>query len=82
MKQRAITSVYIVAISILAILSKLLPLTLGDYLFDIFIVGVTIVASFEICNILEANKRKINKLFVQDNCVTSGVANSSSLYVL
>ena len=62
MKQRSITSIYIVLVSVLAVLSKLLPYTIGDYIFDVFIVAVTIVASFEICNMLEANKRKVNKL--------------------
>ena len=61
MKQRAITSVYIVLASVLAILSKLIPVV-GDYIFDIFILGVTIVAGIEICNMMEANKRKLNKL--------------------
>ena len=61
MKQRAITSIYIVLASVLAILSKLLPHTIGDYIFDIFIVCVTIVAGFEICNMMEANKRNVNK---------------------
>ncbi len=61
MKQRAITSIYIVLASVLAILSKLLPHSIGDYIFDIFIVCVTIVAGFEICNMMEANNKKVNK---------------------
>ena len=36
MKQRAITSIYIVLASVLAILSKLLPYSIGDYIFDVF----------------------------------------------
>ena len=61
MKKRAITSIYIVLASILAILSKLLPYSIGDYIFDIFILGVTIIAGFEICRMMEANKRPVNK---------------------
>ena len=61
MKQRVITSIYIVLASVLAILSKLLPNGIGNYIFDIFIVGISVVAGFEICNMLEANKRKVNK---------------------
>ena len=61
MKQRAITSIYIVLATVLAVLSKLLPNGVGNYIFDIFIVGVTIVAAIEICNIIEANKRTLNR---------------------
>ncbi len=71
MKQRSITSVYIVLASVLAILSKLLPYHIGDYIFDIFILGVTIVAGFEICNMLEVNKRKVNKLMASMYCVVN-----------
>ena len=70
MKQRAITSVYIVLASVLAVLSKLIPVV-GDYIFDVFILGVTIVAAFEICNILEANKRKINRIMASFYCVVN-----------
>ncbi len=69
MKQRAITSIYIVLASVLAIISKLLPYSIGDYIFDIFILGVTIVAGFEICNMLEANKRKVNKFMASMYCI-------------
>lgn len=62
MKQRFITSIFIVLASVLAILSKLLPYTIGDYIFDIFILGVTMVAAMEICNMMETNKKKLNKL--------------------
>lgn len=73
MKQRAITSVYIVLASILAILSKLLPYSIGDYIFDVFILGVTVVAAFEICNILQANKRKLNRVMATFYCVINYV---------
>ena len=69
MKQRAITSIYIVLASVLAIISKLLPLTIGDYIFDIFILGVTIVAAYEICNIIEHNKREVNKFMATMYCI-------------
>lgn len=68
MKQRAITSVYIVLASVLAILSKLIPIA-GDFIFDIFILCVTIVAGIEICNMMEANKRKVNKLMASLYCI-------------
>ncbi len=73
MKQRAITSIYIVLASVLAILSKLLPNTIGDYIFDLFIISVTFVASFEICNMIEANKRKVNKLLASMYCIVNYV---------
>ena len=68
MKQRAITSVYIVLASVLAILSKLIPY-IGEYIFDVFILGVTFVASIEICNMMETNKRKVNKILASFYCV-------------
>jgi len=73
MKQRAITSVYIVLATALAVVIKLLPLNIGDYIFDIFILCVTIVAGFEICNMLEANNRKVNKLLATFYCVVNYV---------
>ncbi len=69
MKQRAITSIYIVLASVLAILAKLLPLSIGDYIFDVFILGVTIVAGYEICNIMEKNKRPVNKVMATFYCI-------------
>lgn len=62
MKQRFITSIFIVLVSVLAVLSKLLPYQIGDYIFDIFILGVTMVAGFEICNMMEHNNKRVNKL--------------------
>lgn len=73
MKQRAITSIYIVLASVLAILSKLLPLSIGDYIFDIFILGVTVVAGYEICSIMEHNKRQVNKFMATMYCVVNYV---------
>ena len=61
-KKRFITSIFIVLVTALAVISKLLPHTIGDYLFDIFIIALTLVAATEMCNIMEKTNRKINKL--------------------
>lgn len=63
MKTRFITSIFIVLATALAVMSKLLPHNIGDYVFDIFIVSLTIVAAFEICNIMEKSNKKVNKMF-------------------
>ncbi len=69
MKQRFITSIFIVLVSVLAMFSKLLPMGIGDYIFDIFIIAVSLVASFEICNMLEAGKKKVNKPLASAYCI-------------
>ena len=61
MKERFKTSVYIVLATVLALLSKFLPLNLGTYIFDIFVLIIVIIAGYEISNILEKTNRKINK---------------------
>lgn len=61
MKQRAITSIFIVLVTFLAIIAKFLPFTIGEYIFDIFILIVAIVAGFEISNILEKTHKELNK---------------------
>lgn len=61
MKQRFITSIFIVLATAIAILSKFLPLNIGEYVFDIFIMLIVIVAGYEISVILEKNGKKINK---------------------
>ena len=61
MKQRFITSIFIVLATVLAIVSKLLPYNIGDYIFDIFIIGIVFVAGFEMCNMFEKNNKKVNK---------------------
>jgi len=61
MKERFKTSVYIVLATALALLSKFLPLNLGTYIFDIFVLIIVIIAGYEISNILEKTNRKINK---------------------
>jgi len=60
MKKRFITSIFIVLVTVLAVLSKLLPHRIGDYIFDIFIVGVMFVASLEMSNIMNAMNKKNN----------------------
>lgn len=61
LKQRFITSIFIVLATVIAIVSKLLPYTIGDYIFDIFVLAITFVASMEVCNIMEHAKKKLNK---------------------
>ena len=61
MKQRLFTSIFIVLATIIAVFSKLLPYTIGDYVFDIFILIIAIVASIEVANILEQSHKKLNK---------------------
>ncbi len=61
MKQRFITSIFIVLAVVLVVASKFLPYQIGDYIFDIFIVCISIVAAFEMCNIMEKGGRKLNK---------------------
>ncbi|MBE5741355.1 MAG: hypothetical protein E7351_02385 [Clostridiales bacterium] len=61
MKQRTITSVFIVLITLLVVISKFLPYSIGEYIFDIFVLFIVIVSGFEICNVLEKMNRRINK---------------------
>ena len=63
MKTRFITSIFIVLVTALAVLSKLLPYNIGEYIFDIFIICLTLIASFEICHLMEKSNKKINKPF-------------------
>lgn len=63
MKTRFITSIFIVLASVIAIISKLLPYNIGDYIFDVFVIAITLVASFEICNIMEKSGKRVNKYF-------------------
>ena len=61
MKQRSITSIFIVLAVALVVASKFLPYNIGDYIFDTFIVLIAIVAGFEMCHIMENCGRKVNK---------------------
>ena len=36
---------------------------LQHWIFDIFIILLTLVASFEVCNLMEKSNRKVNKIF-------------------
>lgn len=62
-KTRFITSIFIVLTTVLAVVSKLLPHNIGTWVFDIFIIGVTMVAALEISNLMEKTNRKVNKIF-------------------
>ena len=61
MKQRSITSFFIVLVVTLAVASKFLPYDIGDYVFDLFILCVTVVASFEMSHLMESCNKKVNK---------------------
>ncbi|MBR2969798.1 MAG: phosphatidate cytidylyltransferase [Clostridia bacterium] len=63
MKQRVITGIYIFLATALAILSKLLPYNIGEYIFDIFIVSIAIIAGFEMSNMMDKMYRPNNKIF-------------------
>jgi len=63
MKTRFITSIFIVIVTALAVASKLLSQNIGEYIFDIFIILLTLVASFQVCNLMEKSNRKVNKIF-------------------
>ena len=57
MKKKALVGIGILLITVLAVLLKLLPNQIGDYLFDIFIVVMMLVSSIEMYNL----KVKTNK---------------------
>lgn len=61
MKKRVLTGLIIFIVTVLAILSKLLPYTIGDYIFDIFILTIVIVAGFEMSNLMEKMNRPVSK---------------------
>lgn len=62
MKQRLRTGALIVLATVLAIFSKLLPLGIGEYIFDVFILMVILIASCEMSNIMEKMNKPTNKL--------------------
>ncbi len=78
MKTRAITSIFIVVVTLFAILSKLLPYTIGNYLFDIFCLVIIIISGHEISNILEKCNRHTNKFMT----TMYGVFNYGVLLIL
>lgn len=61
MKERAKTGVLIVLVTLFALLCKFLPHTIGDYIFDIFILVIVIVAGFEMAGMMEKTGRTVNK---------------------
>jgi len=64
MKQRLITGIFIVLASVLAIVAKLLPYTIGDYIFDIFALVISIVMSIEMASIMDKMNKKVDKFLV------------------
>ncbi len=60
MKQRTITGFFILLVTALAIVGKLLPHQIGNYIFDIFILIVTLIAASEMCNIMNKKGTKVN----------------------
>ncbi len=64
MKKRTLTSIFIVLAVALVVAAKFLPHTIGDYIFDIFILLLTFVASFEMCLLLEARNKTVNRILV------------------
>lgn len=71
MKQRFITSIFIVLASVLAIASKLLPNSVGNYFFDIFILIILIIASLEVCAMLKKAHKKVNEILVLAYCISN-----------
>lgn len=49
--------------TILAILAKLLPMNIGDYIFDIFALVIVVVCGFEISEMLEKSGKQNNRFF-------------------
>ena len=63
MKKRLLTSSLIILATALAIVAKLLPHNIGDYIFDLFVLGICLLAGFEISLLMEKMGSKLNKLF-------------------
>lgn len=45
----------------IAVASKFLPYDIGDYVFDLFILCITVVAAFEMSHLIENCNKKVNK---------------------
>ena len=58
MKQRFITGIFIVLATVIAIVAKLLPHGVGNYVFDIFALIIALVSGFEMSNIMEKWAKK------------------------
>lgn len=74
MKQRAKTSVFILLVTLLAIVCKLLPHTIGDYIFDIFVLVIVIVAGYEMSGMMEKTGKTVNKFLATMYGVVNYVA--------
>ncbi|MBR1988127.1 MAG: phosphatidate cytidylyltransferase [Clostridia bacterium] len=60
MKQRTITGFFILLVTALAIVGKLLPHNIGDYIFDVFVLIIAIIAASEMSNIMNKKGTKVN----------------------
>ena len=60
MKKRIITGTFIFLVTALCVLAKLLPHDIGAYIFDIFAVGVVLVAGFEMSQIMLKGGKIVN----------------------
>lgn len=61
MKQRTLTSIFILIPVLLAMASKFLPLNIGTYVFDVFVLVIAIVSALELCNMMERGNKTVNK---------------------
>ena len=61
MKKRVLTSIIIVLIVAAVIACKFLPYSIGDYIFDIFLLILAIIAGIEMCNIFACSNKSLNK---------------------
>ncbi len=82
MKKRTITSIYIVLAVALAIGCKFLPMQVGDYIFDIFILSLTFVAAFEMCSLVEKCGKQVNRISACFYCIFNYVVLLVSLKYL
>ena len=71
MKQRIITGTIIAIITALAIASKLLPLTIGDYIFDVFVLAIMFVSGLEISTIFSKSGKNNYKIAISIYCVVN-----------
>ena len=63
MKTRSITSFFIVLVVAIMIGCKFLPYTIGTYLFDVFVLAIAMIATLEMCNIMDNMKKSTNRIF-------------------
>lgn len=60
MKKRVVTGLIIFLVVALTISAKFLPLTIGNYIFDVFVLGIAIISSIEMSNILTKSGKENN----------------------